>query len=446
MSFYQFNNNDTGASESPQQPQPSGLADQQEMPMNEESADSDQFVSEPLIVADGNNKKQKPGLTRKGSVIMVACCLAFSAAAAIIAGSIAVDRAEQRMQALLAEADTGVIYRNVETTVNAASVSAEPAMSVSDVVDVSADSVVEISIEVVTNYFGFGESIAQGAGSGVIISDNGYIITNNHVVADASTIRVILRNGEEYEATLVGRDEETDIAVIKIEAEDLTPAVFGSSDDLLVGDRVVAIGNPLGSLGGTVTVGYVSALDREINIADQTMTLLQTDATINSGNSGGGLFNTQGELVGIAVAYASGIGVQGLNFFIPVDDIMDELEDLLNFGYVRNRVSLGVYLLNISDERTAMSYRVDDLGVYILQFNGDNSNAEKAGLVVGDMIVSIDGQSIQTAEDIQTIIQEHDANDTISVVVKRDGEEKSFEVMLYEEVPESADSSNSTLL
>ncbi|MEG1661022.1 MAG: trypsin-like peptidase domain-containing protein, partial [Clostridiales bacterium] len=373
---------------------------------------------------NGSNKQQQFSFSRRWIIGFAVFFLVCSAATAYIAATVAGNRAEARIEALLAETDTGVIYRSVETTINAASTTADPALAVADTVKLAADSVVEISTKMVTNYFGFGESVSAGAGSGVIISDNGYIVTNNHVVADATAIQVILRNGDKYDAELVGRDATADIAVLKIEGDNLTPAVFGSSDALAVGDQVVAIGNPLGSLGGTVTVGYVSAKDREISIEGKPMTLLQTDATINAGNSGGGLFNDHGELVGIAVAYASGIGVQGLNFFIPVDDINDVISDLLNYGYVRNRISLGVYLLDINDERTANSYQVDEMGVYILGYTGENTNAEQDGLVAGDRVVSIDGQAVEVAADIQKIIQSHSANDVITVVVQRNGADK----------------------
>ncbi len=378
-----------------------------------------------------------------GAIVVLAVFFALCAAAAAFgAATIANRQSEQKIANLLDQTDTGILYRSVETSGNSG-LSEEDSLSVADTCDLTVDSVVEISIQTV-NYFGFGQSVSEGAGSGVIITDNGYIVTNNHVVADATTIRVILRNGEEYEATLIGRDEQSDLAVIKIDAENLTPAVFGSSDDLRVGDRVIAIGNPLGSLGGTVTVGYVSAKDRQITIEDQTMTLLQTDATINSGNSGGGLFNDKGELVGIAVAYASGIGVQGLNFFIPVDQVQPVVEDLMQYGYVRNRISLGVYLVDITDERTATSYRVEELGVYIVGYTGENTNAQLDGLQAGDRLVSIDGQAVENAADVSEMIQQHNTNDVITVVVSRNGEEKSINVVLREEVPEGVENGSTT--
>ncbi len=390
-----------------------------------------------------SGKKSHAPVSRGWVMAMALFFVVCSAASAYVAATVAGNNAEAKMEALLEETDTGVIYRSVKTTVSSTERD-EPALTVADTVDLTADSVVEISTQMVTNYFGFGQSVSAGAGSGVILTENGYIVTNNHVVKDASAIKVILRSGEEYDATLIGRDEEADLAVIKIEADGLTPAVLGNSDILNVGDRVIAIGNPLGSLGGTVTVGYVSAKDREITIENQTMTLLQTDASINAGNSGGGLFNDKGELVGIAVAYASGIGVQGLNFFIPVDQVNPVIEDLMKYGYVRNRVSLGVYLLDINDDRTATSYRVDELGVYILGYNGENTNAEKDGLMAGDRVISIDGQAIESASDIQEIIQGHNANDVIAVVVKRNGEEKSVSVVLREEVPEGIETGTTT--
>ncbi|MCR4963067.1 MAG: trypsin-like peptidase domain-containing protein [Firmicutes bacterium] len=388
----------------------------------------------------GKKEKRRFGW---GTIALMALLFALcAAAAAFAAASVANSQAQQKIADLLEQKDTGILYRSVGLSGESQNNDAA-SLSVADTCDITVDSVVEIAIQTV-NFNFFGQSVSEGAGSGVIITDNGYIVTNNHVVKDASAIRVILRNGEEYDATLVGRDEQADLAVIKIDAENLTPAVFGSSDELRVGDRVIAIGNPLGSLGGTVTVGYVSAKDRQITIEDHTMTLLQTDATINSGNSGGGLFNDKGELVGIAVAYASGIGVQGLNFFIPVNQVQPVVEDLMQYGYVRNRISLGVYLLDINDERTAANYRVTELGVYILGYTGENTNAQLDGLRAGDRLISIDGQAVEKAADVSDIIQAHNANDVITVVVSRNGQEKSVNVVLREEVPQGMENGATT--
>ena len=215
---------------------------------------------------------------------------------------------------------------------NTSSVSAT---TTSEIVKKTADSVVEIATEgVVTGNFAQ-QYVTKGAGSGVIISADGYIITNHHVIEDAKTIKVTLRDGQtSYDATLIGSDEDNDIALLKVNAEGLTPATFGDSSSLAVGDYVVAIGNPLGTLGGTVTDGIISALAREVTIEGKNMTLLQTNAQISPGNSGGGLFNANGELVGVVNAKDSATEVEGIAFAIPINNVIDLIKDLQNYGYV----------------------------------------------------------------------------------------------------------------
>ena len=313
-------------------------------------------------------------------------------------------------------------------------------LSISDVAELCADSIVEISTETEVNgwsWFGNSSYLVPGAGSGIIISDSGHILTCYHVIEGAETIAVRLRNGESYQASVVASDEESDVAIIKIEpTSELTPVVFGSSDDLKVGDSVVAIGNPLGELGGSVTEGIISALDREVTIEDKgTFTVLQTSAAINSGNSGGGLFNRQGELIGMVNAKASEVGVEGLGFALPIDDIKGIIEDLLNYGYVTDRgVTLGVVLVDINDERTAASYGVNEYGCYIYQVNAD-SNAAYAGLRAGDRIISIDGETIDNGDEVVEIISNHSANDQITMVINRNGQEMEVNLTLYGAVP-----------
>ena len=342
---------------------------------------------------------------------------------------------EAQMEDYLSNSETAVLYRDVETADTASGGSAS--IDVSTVADLAADSVVEIltEVQINANWFGYSfPSTTEGAGSGVILSENGYILTCYHVIDGATSIAITLRNGDQYEATLVGGDEELDIAVLKIEADGLTPAVLGDSSELGVGSPVVAIGNPLGQLGGTVTAGYISALERDLNIDGHTYTLLQTDAAINGGNSGGGLFNSKGELIGLVNAKASSVGVEGLGFAIPIDDIKQDIEDVINYGYVTSKVALGVTLINIDDERTALSYQVDEMGVYILYVQ-ENSNASYAGLQSGDRILSVDGEEIETADRVVEVIGTKSVGDTIDMTVVRNGEEMAFHITLYGVLP-----------
>ena len=303
--------------------------------------------------------------------------------------------------------------------------------STAEVVEAVSDSVVEITTEVVqTNQF-LQQYVSEGAGSGVIISEDGYIVTNNHVIEGASSIQVRTKDGETYQASLVGTDAENDIAVVKIDASGLSAAVIGDSDSLVVGEDAVAIGNPLGSLGGTVTRGIVSALDREITIDGNTMHLLQIDAAINPGNSGGGLFNSSGELVGIVNAKSSASGIEGLGFAIPINTAMDIATDLIENGYVTGKVKLGVTLLAIEDEQTAMQYGVSKTGVYITQVEA-NSDAYYAGLRAGDLIDSINGQKITSTDEVKSAIESSSVGDTLEIKIYRGNKEQTVQVTLTE--------------
>ena len=271
--------------------------------------------------------------------------------------------------------------------------------------------------------------IAEGAGSGVIIREDGYIITAYHVIEDAAKIKVTLKNGETYDATLIGSDADNDTAIIKIEKTGLTAAVMGNSDELKVGETAIAIGNPLGQLGGTVTTGIISALDREIDLGNTIMNLLQTNAAINPGNSGGALFNSKGELIGITIAKSSGSDVEGLGFAIPINDVKNIVNDILTYGYVRGKVQIGVNLLDVSNVYTAMMYGLNSTGVYV-QSVVEGSSAEKAGLKTGDRIVEFAGKSIMSFSEFKKELNKHEVGETVEIVVVREGREKTLKVYL----------------
>ena len=316
-------------------------------------------------------------------------------------------------------------------------------LSVSEITDMVSNSVVEITTEsVVTG--GFSQQyIAEGAGSGVIISSDGYIITNKHVIAGAKTIKVTLRNGTAYDATIVGADSIIDIALLKIDAKDLTVAVFGDSDKLKVGDMTVVIGNPLGQLGGTVTDGIISALNRDIVIDDQTMNLLQTNAAINPGNSGGGLFHGRGNLVGIIVAKSSGTDVEGLGFAIPINDVLDILEDLKKYGYVTGRIDLGMTLLDVTSSQMAWMYGVSETGVYVYSVT-NNSNAAASGFLPGDYITKFDGKKVTSSDDINKILEDHKVGDKVEVTIIRRRETLTVKLELEEYSPNLIGKSENT--
>ena len=309
-------------------------------------------------------------------------------------------------------------------------------MSVEEIAEKVGPSVVEVTTETVSYSNFFGQYVTSGAGSGVIISEDGYIITNNHVIEGAGSIKVRLSDKTEYDATLVGTDSKTDIAVLKIEATGLTPAVIGDSDTLKVGEFALAVGNPLGTLGGTVTDGIISALNRDITVNNQTMSLLQTNAAVNPGNSGGGLFNERGELIGIVNAKSDGSDVEGLGFAIPINTAMEVAESLMTTGYVTGRPAMGVSVLAVTDMQTAMQYGVSQMGVYIVQVN-EGGAADKAGLEAGDLLVSIDGNAISTTSDVTSILDEHAVGDTIEVQVVRGKQMVEVSLTLQESQPET---------
>lgn len=274
------------------------------------------------------------------------------------------------------------------------------------------------------------------AGSGFIITEDGYIVTNNHVIEGAETITVVLDNDDVYSAEMVGTDPSNDVAVIKIEETGLPTVVLGDSDDLLVGELAVAIGNPLGELSGTVTAGIISALDREITLGSssgtQRMKLLQTDAAINSGNSGGALFNSFGEVIGINTAKNTGTGVEGLGFAIPIDHAEPIIESLIQYGYVRGRPKIGITARNIS-QQMAEYYRLTE-GIYVVEIERGSAAAE-AGLEVQDIIIAANGEETLTIEALNTVKNKLKPGDTLTLTVIRDGRERTFELILKEELP-----------
>lgn len=305
-------------------------------------------------------------------------------------------------------------------------VASNDSLTLQQIIAAAQPTVVEIRTETVSNNFLLQEYVSEGAGSGVIITSDGYIVTNNHVIANARTINVTLSDGTSYPATLVGKDAATDLAVVKIDATNLPMAVLGNSDGIQVGDTVVAIGNPLGRLGGSATNGIISALDREITIDNETMSLLQTNAAVNPGNSGGGLFNSNGELIGIVNAKSSGTNIEGLGFAIPVNDVKTVAEQLINDGYVTNRASMGVYLSEVTQPTENLA-----AGLYISDVV-EGSGAEKAGLQAYDRVIFVDGQEVNTFSQLKKIVRDHNVGDVIEVVVVRDGKQITANVELTE--------------
>ena len=316
------------------------------------------------------------------------------------------------------------------TTVSSGMTTAQVAKTVSP-------SVVVITTEqvVYSQWSWYGQNqVESGAGSGVVISSDGYILTCAHVVSGASNITVTIGDTD-YPATVVGEDDTSDVAVLKIDATDLTPATVGNSDSLAVGESVLAVGNPLGELGGTVTSGIVSALNRSVTIqgtsSTNTMSLIQMDASVSPGNSGGGLFNMNGELIGLVNAKSSSSDAEGLGFAIPINDAIKVAQDLLENGYVSGRPYMGITYLAVTDAQTAAQLNVNAYGVYVVDVV-QGGPADKAGLKTGDRIVSIDGTEIAQKDDLGTLIQQHAAGDTLSITVAREGQMQTVSLTLGE--------------
>lgn len=302
-------------------------------------------------------------------------------------------------------------------------------LSVQEIIAKNADAVVEIAVESATQDF-FGQvQLVEGAGSGVIVNANGYIATNHHVINGARNIKVTLHNGKTYTATAIGSDPDNDIAVIKINAENLTFANIGDSDVLAVGDLAVAIGNPLGQLGGTATSGIISALDRRLTIDGTTLSLLQTDAAINGGNSGGGLFNGAGELIGIVDAKSEGVGIEGLAFAIPINSVAGIIDSLIKTGRVSTKPAIGITIYEVSKDNSDY-YTSLEPGVYIKEITSEE--AKKAGLKSGDRIVSINGKNIKSSSDLIARVRENKIGDIITLIIERDEQEISVKVKLTE--------------
>jgi len=318
--------------------------------------------------------------------------------------------------------------------VNAANVKGE--MPTTEIAKKVGPAVVGITSTVQGQMSIFGtSSTSKAEGSGIILSADGYIVTNNHVVDGATTVTVLLNTGTEYEAKLVGKDEQTDLAVIKIEpTEQLTVATMGDSNALEVGERVVAIGNPMGlEFFGSVTEGIVSGVNRTISIDNRTLNLIQTDAAINSGNSGGALINTKGEVIGINSVKLAYSGVESMGFAIPSTEAKVIIADLLEHGYVKGRPVIGIATRDVTDYM-AQAYSWPK-GVQVMEISSEN--AKNAGFQQGDIITEVNGQKVSTGEELNRIKGEHNPGDVLKMKVYKysTGITEMLDVTLSEQIP-----------
>lgn len=322
--------------------------------------------------------------------------------------------------------------------VNLSKVESGQVLTPAEVYASNAGSVVGIVTQVTTNVWG--QQVAQAAsGSGFVLTQNGYIVTNYHVIEDADSVTVKFKNGDEFPAEIVGSEEENDVAVLKIDAQGLTPVRLGSSDDLVVGEQVAAIGNPLGEMTFSQTVGYVSALDKPLTMSDgNVINVLQTDCAINSGNSGGPLFNMYGQVIGITNAKysnngSSGASIEGICFAIPIDDVKDIIKDLMEHGYVTGKPYVGVTLATVNAQAAAQYGRPG--GAYV-QSVVAGAAADKAGLKKGDIITAVDGEEVDGHAAFIDIKNRHRAGDTVTLTIDREAKSMTLTLTFDEQKPD----------
>ncbi len=319
------------------------------------------------------------------------------------------------------------------TVIDAATIDSSKQLSPAEVYAQNVASTVGITTSVTTNYFGF-TTTSAAAGSGFVLSDDGYILTNYHVIENSTSIKVTMYDGSSYDAELIGYDESNDIAVLKVDAENLRPVVLGDSDNLNVGDSVVAIGNPLGELTFSLTAGVVSALDREVTLSGNvTMELIQTDCAINSGNSGGALFNLYGEVIGITNAKysssGSGASIDNIGFAIPINSVMNIVESIIEKGYIA-KPYIGVSVASVSSE--TQSYGLPK-GAAVKAISED-SPAEKAGLQINDIITAANGTTIESSDDLVRLVGDLYNGAELQLTVYRQGETLEITVTVGEKI------------
>ena len=392
-------------------------------------------------------KEAKPA--RKNGVglgALIAACLICALLGGLGGGALVGSMVDNRVNALeqsLSERAAAESLNTVPALASGSTVSASAdgsAMSAGDIYDLACQQVVGVTTDVTfTNFFGMTSSAAV-KGSGFIISEDGYILTNFHVVEDALKgdldINVILHDGTRYKAEYVGGEQDNDVAVLKIDATGLNAATLGDSDALRVGDAVFAVGNPTGELDFSMTSGRVSAKDRLIRTETSPagVTMFQVDAPINSGNSGGPVYNDQGQVVGIVTAKPASTGIDGIGFAIPVNDARVIAHDLLTTGYVTGKAHLGVTVNRNYNEMYAQYYGWP-MGVYIDDVT-PGSCAAKAGIEAGDIITTIDGTEVKSYDELRSVIRRHHAGDSVDIEIYRADEARTVTVVLDEEKPE----------
>ena len=368
--------------------------------------------SSPRYTPPVQPEKRKAGFGKKLLSVLLVGGLMLGSSAATLAGYIYMTGGKQQPTQVI-EGGQQIVY-----TLS----SEEGSLTPQEIFVKCSPSVVAISTQT-RSYYGIG----GGSGTGIIMSEDGYIITNHHVIDGATSITVTTKNGE-YPAVIVGSEAKSDIAVLKIEAQGLQVAEFGSSAELVTGDSAIVIGNPLGlEFADTMTIGYVSATEREVQISEYIMSLIQIDAAVNPGNSGGPLINSRGQVVGVVNAKISQDDVEGIGFAIPMDTAMNIAEDLIEHGYVTNRPMLGITVQSISEEQAA--YYGYEPGITVTEVS-PGSCAEQGGMKAGDKILAFNGVEVSNATELNYEKDKCSVGDTVTVTIERDGQQMDLTIVL----------------
>lgn len=392
--------------------------------------------TQPLWQSPEPKKPQSDKKHGIGVIIAVALCCSILGATLGVAGTLLVNKA--------AGGIGGIVSINQgereNTVLDVKAIDTSKVMTPAEIYAVNVNSTVGIATSVTTNFFGY-QTTSAASGSGFILSENGYIITNYHVIEKASSIKVTAYSGESYDAKLIGYDESNDLAVIKIEAEGLTPVVLGDSDNMNVGDSVVAIGNPLGELTFSLTSGAVSALDREVTMSNGiSMDLIQTDCAINSGNSGGALFNMYGEVIGITNAkYSSSssseASIDNIGFAIPINNVRNIFESIIEKGYIV-KPYIGVSIEDVGSDN--QSYGIPSGAA--VKGVADDSPAQKAGIKANDIITAVNGKKISSSDELQSTVSESKKGDVLTLTVYRQGQTLEIKITVDEKRQEAISS------
>ena len=394
------------------------------------------FAAQPQPSTPVPERKKKSGKAGKIVALLLACALVGGGSGFGAAALMQKNAAAQPQSTTQTSSDASVMLegKRQAAALQVASVDTGKVLTPSEVYAQNVNSTVGITTSITTNYFGY-QTTSAAAGSGFILTQDGYILTNYHVVEGSNSIKVTTYDGTSYDAQLIGYDESNDIAVLKIDATDLTPVVLGDSDTLNVGDTVVAIGNPLGELTFSLTTGVVSALDRPVTLSTgTTMNLIQTDCAINSGNSGGALFNLYGEVIGITNAKYSSSGssseasIDNIGFAIPIDQVRSIFESIITNGYIV-KPYIGVTVSDVSSE--SQSYGLPQ-GAAVRSVT-ENGPAAEAGLQENDIITAVNGETITGSNDLVKLVKASAAGDTLELTVYRQGQTTTLTLTVGEQ-------------